>query len=244
MMNRVKRYLGYGMICVCVCLAGAGLAAQGDPQAPSTTTAKEAPAAKPIAEPTLQAPANVTPNPPKAGAPPEVVEAGGEPAYLGAVVDDREDRGRGVRIERIIPGGPAEMAGLRKGDLITGLGGIRVRQIPDFAAIVEQVAPGSRLTFEVLRGEKREKIDVIFGSRSGKPQPEPANDLRAPLDLRPEGGLITPAKPQIPKPPAPAKPTPSTGDDHARIEMLQRRIEQLERRVEALERMVSRQFAQ
>jgi membrane-associated protease RseP (regulator of RpoE activity) len=163
--------------------------------------------------------------------------------YLGAIVDDREDRGRGVRIEKIIPGGPAEKAGLRNGDLITGLGGIRVRQMSDFAAIVEEVAPGTTLTFELLRGEKREKIDVAFGARStAKEKPETPLGLRAPLDMRAPGSSVPPPKPQPPKalsasPKAAATPT----DDRSRIEMLERRLEQLERRIEALERALSRQ---
>jgi membrane-associated protease RseP (regulator of RpoE activity) len=160
-------------------------------------------------------------------------------AYLGAVVDDFRDRGRGVRIERVMPGGPAEKAGLRKGDLVTGLGGIRVRQMADFAAILEQVAPGSSLTFEVLRAENRLKIDVVFGSRSGMEKMEPP-----PLTLPvPEG---TPPPPAA-RPPrslsAPPTAVIAPIDDRSRIELLERRIEQLERRIEQLERAVSRQQA-
>jgi membrane-associated protease RseP (regulator of RpoE activity) len=163
-------------------------------------------------------------------------------AYLGAVVDDFRDRGRGVRIERVMPGGPAEKAGLRKGDLVTGLGGIRVRQMADFAAILEQVAPGSSLTFEVLRAENRLKIDVVFGSRSGKERERmqpPTLVLPAP-----DGAPAPPeAKPpRTPNPPPTATVRPI--DDHARIEMLERRVEQLERRIEQLERAISRQHAQ
>ena len=186
------------------------------------------------------------PPPPSAGAKAEEspLTEGGERGYLGAVVDDREDRGRGVRIERLIPGGPAEKAGLRKGDLVTGVAGIRVRQIADFAGILEPVVPGSRLTFEVLRGEKREKIDVVFGTRAGKTKPEPAvPDLRAPLNLQAPQSTAPASKPQPPasQPPM-AEPAPS--DDRARLEMLERRLEKLERRIEQLERMISKQFSQ
>jgi C-terminal processing protease CtpA/Prc len=94
------------------------------------------------------------PAPPKAEGPSPAVST--ERGYLGAVVDDRDDRGRGVRIVRTIPGGPAEKAGLSKGDLITGVGGLRVRQIAEFAGALEQVVPGNSLTFEVLRGVQRQ----------------------------------------------------------------------------------------
>lgn len=209
--------------------------AQDDAQVPPPAKAAETP------PPAMKAPAGADPEakPPGAAAP------DAEPAYLGAVIDDREDRGRGVRIERIIVGGPADKAGLRKGDLITGLGGLRIRQMADFAGILEQLAPGSKLTFEVLRGVSREKIDVVFGSRLGKPVAEAAADLRSPMDLRPPGGLITPAKPQAGKAAAVLGRTPpSAGESQAQVDALRRRIEQLERRVAELERLVSRQLSQ
>lgn len=171
--------------------------------------------------------------------------AGPERGYLGAVVDDREDRGRGVRIEQVIPGGPAEIARLRKGDLITGVGGIRVRQIADFAGVLDQVIPGNTLTFEVLRGETREKVDVVFGVRPGQQKPGPASaDPRAPLDLRGPGSSAAPPLPQPPKSAPGLKAPGGAGDDRARLEMLERRLEQLERRIEQLERMVSKQLSQ
>ncbi len=225
----------WGVMALGMWLAGTAVVwAQPEPAPPAVT-----PSELPKAEST----------PPAEGAPRAYVlpkaestaPAEGAPrAYLGAVVDDFRDRGRGVRIERVIPGGPAEKAGLRKGDLITGLGGIRVRQINDFAAIVEQAAPGTALTFEVLRAENRLKIDVVFGSRSGKEKMEaPALVLPAPEGTPPPP---EPRPPRTPNPPPTASVPPI--DDHARIELLERRVEQLERRIEQLERAVSRQHAQ
>jgi membrane-associated protease RseP (regulator of RpoE activity) len=174
-------------------------------------------------------------------------EAATDRGYLGAVVDDRKDRGRGVRVERVIPGGPAEKAGLRVGDLITGLGGVRVRQMADFAAIVEQVVPGNSLTFEILRGENREKIDVTFGPRllGKKPgtavlpkSPEmgafPGPPVPRPPLAAAEAGAGTEKIPL--EPPGPPSLAPSPRDNANRIELLYRRIEQLERRIEELER--------
>jgi hypothetical protein len=183
-------------------------------------------------------------------------EAVQDRGYLGAVVDDRKDRGRGVRVERVIPGGPADRAGLRVGDLVTGLGGIRVRQMSDFAAIVEQVAPGNSLTFELLRGENREKIDVVFGPRTGSKKPAQAGSPKAPDENRRMGA-------PVPRPPAPSPetapgagsgklsleppvaPNPRTGakDDGSRMQLLERRMELLERRLEELERAIKAQQA-
>jgi membrane-associated protease RseP (regulator of RpoE activity) len=182
------------------------------------------------------------PAPSKAEGP--ISAAGAERGYLGAMVDDRDDRGRGVRIEGIISGGPAEKAGLSKGDLITGVGGIRVRQIADFAGVLEHVRPGNTLTFELLRGDRREKIDVVFGVRPIQSRPETATEgPRAPLDLRAPGSVAIPPPQPFKAMPAPKTPQLS-GDDRARLEALERRLEQLERRIEQLERTISKQFSQ
>jgi hypothetical protein len=212
-------------------------------------------------QPAPEAPGDRTPAaeaPDKPGSPGKAEKSGPEAAqqrgYLGAVVDDRKDRGRGVRVERLIPGGPAERAGLRVGDLVTGLGGIRVRQMSDFAAIVEQVAPGNSLTFEILRGENREKIDVVFGPRTGGKKPAAAASAKVPeAERRPGAPVPRPPAPSPEPAPGPEKltleppaaPNPPAGakDDRSRIELLERRLELLERRLAELERAIKAQQA-
>jgi hypothetical protein len=170
--------------------------------------------------------------------------------YLGAVVDDRKDRGRGVRVQRLIPGGPAEKAGLKAGDLITGLGGIRVRQMSDFASIAEQTNPGESLTFEIIRGESREKLDVVFGPRAagrkaGQPTPAQMPEKAPPhgTPRAPSLAVGTAAAPAVPaaEPPPPTNPSAAPKDDRSRVEVLERRMEQLERRLEALERALRKE---
>jgi S1-C subfamily serine protease len=55
-------------------------------------------------------------------------------------------------------GGPAEHAGLRRGDLVTRLDGHKVENARDFHSIVEASSPGQDLDVEVLRGGKPEKL--------------------------------------------------------------------------------------
>lgn len=144
--------------------------------------------------------------------------------YAGLVADDQADRGRGVRILQIVPGGPAEKAGLQPQDLITALGGVRVRQLSDMAMILEQAMPGQTLEFEVLRGEESKHVTLTFGrpparGTAAKPAPEP------------------------PRPPLPGNTTPAASGANqdaaqARIEQLERRLGQLEQRIQALERVL------
>ncbi len=142
--------------------------------------------------------------------------------YAGLVVDDRDDRGRGVRILEVAPKGPGGAAGLRPQDLITGLGGVRVRQLSDMIMILEQVPPGGSLEFEVLRGTEPKRINVTF-ARWPVPTPASTNATPEPPQPQPPSGQAT-------EPPS--------------IEALLRRIEQLEQRVQALEQALKARDAQ
>ena len=163
-------------------------------------------------------------------------DAMNEPGYLGVVVDDRQDRGRGVRILQVLPGGPAEKAGLKVQDLITSVGDIRVRQMDEVIAIFQQMRPGDVLGVEILRGEARRQVSVTFGRRP-KPQVpriEPAD--RPTLAPTIELPTLTEIEPLVELVPA-VSPTPEAPFDvQAQIEMLKRRIEELQQRVEHLER--------
>jgi len=172
-----------------------------------------------------------------------------EKGYLGVVADDRQDRGRGVRILEVRPGSPAELAGLKADDLVTAAGGIRVRQLDDLSSILEGMAPGDRLEFEVLRGQSSRKIEVTFGRPQGPPRGQTEEIVTPPPEA---GDGAKPAEPPPPSPPAwlpelpkllipgpkaipPQAAPPADGVD---LESLLRRIEELERRVEELERQL------
>ena len=155
-----------------------------------------------------------------------------ERGYLGVVADDQQDRGRGVRILEVLPDGPADQAGLRAQDLITALDGVRVRQMSDMGAILEEIPVDGALTFELLRGDEPLKIDVTFGRR---PPPEERNFKHLAL---PEGDLPDAplGGPPVQPPRAARQPANLPQLDRTRIEMLERRIQQLEHRIEQLER--------
>jgi hypothetical protein len=179
-----------------------------------------------------------------------------DPGYLGAVVDDRQDRGRGVRVLDVRPEGPADVGGLRAGDLITGVAGVRVRQTEDLADVMAVFPPDSRVAFDVLRQGQVVKIDVVLGHRDPsadtplpqpesvpRPLPEPVAD-----PVEPGGQPAAPLKlmpPQAEPSEAAARPDakPAEGSTRAadppELEQLQARIAELERRVEQLERALA-----
>jgi hypothetical protein len=156
------------------------------------------------------------------------------PGYLGVVADDRNDRGRGVRILEVRPGSPAQKAGLRKQDLITALAAVRVRQLSEMTDILRLYQAGDVVVFEILRDARPLKTQVVLGSRPGaSPGAAQASEI-IPL---PQGELILPEPSSGQMFPA-GEPRRQTESE--KIEMLQKRIAELERRVADLERALSK----
>jgi len=58
----------------------------------------------------------------------------------------------GLRITHVVPGGFADGAGLRAGDLLIRLGGATILDISDVAVLVREHAPGTELEAEYVRG--------------------------------------------------------------------------------------------
>jgi len=147
-------------------------------------------------------------------------------AYLGVLIDDRADRGRGVRIVNVQRGSPAEKAGLRRQDLIVRLQGIRVRQVSELSEVLDIFAPGQAIDFDIVREGKQQVVRVVLG-------PRPTIDLRPTL---PETVPLPPGE-AIPKPPQPQPPdSQSPKPEASRIEQLERRVDELEHRVAEMDR--------
>ncbi|HIQ21568.1 MAG TPA: PDZ domain-containing protein [Planctomycetes bacterium] len=104
-------------------------------------------------------------------------------AYLGLVVDDQEDRGRGVRVLDVVKDSPAAKGGLKPQDLITGIAGQAVRSMDELAAVVAGLAPGRTVTVDVLRGGVAGEIKLTVGRRPEGP-PAEARGVEEPADQR------------------------------------------------------------
>ena len=57
----------------------------------------------------------------------------------------------GVLLARVAPGGPAEHAGLRTGDIVTFLNGERVHRSGEVREAIRQLKPGARVSLTVMR---------------------------------------------------------------------------------------------
>lgn len=162
--------------------------------------------------------------------------------FLGILADDRNDRGRGIRVLKVFSGGSGEKAGVQEQDLITALAEVRVRQMTELAEILELYAPGDRITVDVVRDGQPKKLQLTLMARpanEGPAVPPPAPGASA----TPSGPELLPATPPplTPPPPAPLageRPgaEPSASHDQTRIIALERRVAELERRIQELER--------
>jgi len=66
----------------------------------------------------------------------------------------------GVLVVRVLPNTPAADAGLRRGDVITEVSGIRVKQADQLQSRVDQVAVGDSLQVTLRRGDRTQKLSV------------------------------------------------------------------------------------
>jgi membrane-associated protease RseP (regulator of RpoE activity) len=156
-----------------------------------------------------------------------------EPGYLGAVTDDRIDRGRGVRIVEAVAGGPAEAAGLQAGDVITSVDDQPVRRMSDLAAIIQTTPAGERLTFQFSRDGQRGETTVTLAARPAAGQRRFRDFGRVPDDVvRP-----APIDEEQPELEGPVLAAPADDRD-ARIEQLERRVAELEQRLAAIEALL------
>jgi len=68
----------------------------------------------------------------------------------------------GVLFAGTRPGGPAEKAGLRRGDVLVELAGTPIRDVNDFMYVLRTVKPGQTSTAVVLREGERLQVSVTF----------------------------------------------------------------------------------
>ncbi|PYO18013.1 MAG: hypothetical protein DMD85_22270, partial [Candidatus Rokuibacteriota bacterium] len=92
--------------------------------------------------------------------------------WLGVAIQDITDElassfgvreREGVLVADVMKGGPAETAGLRAGDVVVEVNGVRVREVPDLQRRVAGLAPGERVRIVVVRDGARQPATVTIG---------------------------------------------------------------------------------
>jgi putative serine protease PepD len=73
--------------------------------------------------------------------------------------------GRGVIVQQLVAGGPAQNAGVRSGDEIEAISGRRVSSMEGLQQIVESERPGQAVVVLLRRRGRARTIRVVLGSR-------------------------------------------------------------------------------
>lgn len=85
-------------------------------------------------------------------------------AYLGAKLSALADGERGVMVQTVIPGTPADQAGLSNGDVIEELDGRALQRVDEVQRIVRGLKPGKAVTLKLRRGDgKPSQVKVTAG---------------------------------------------------------------------------------
>ncbi|MEM7353540.1 MAG: M28 family peptidase [Acidobacteriota bacterium] len=88
-------------------------------------------------------------------------------ASLGTIPDYAAEGVVGVKLAGSRPGGPADVAGMQRGDVLVELGGHEVRDIYDFMFVLRQSKPGETVDAVVDRDGLRVEMRVTFGQSRG-----------------------------------------------------------------------------
>ena len=130
----------------------------------------------------------------------------GRGARIGASVasEDNKELTGGVILSTVDPGGPADKAGIKAGDLVAEFDGERVRSVRQFLRLVQETTPGRSVPVVLTRAGQRVTVNVT---------PERAEDFRMVGDdfsmrfLEPARSIppVPPSPPTPPSAPAPAR---------------------------------------
>ena len=97
-------------------------------------------------------------------------------ARLGVFVEDNSTANQfqyglttavGALITSVIPGTGAAKAGIQAGDVIIGIGGVKVNSAQDVQSIISQHHPGDHVTVSIVRGAKHLVLKAVLSSTTG-----------------------------------------------------------------------------
>ena len=66
-------------------------------------------------------------------------------------------------VSSVIPGSPAEKAGLKEGDVITKVDGVELAGNASLAGQLAQFSPGERVKLTVMRDDQERTLEVTLG---------------------------------------------------------------------------------
>lgn len=94
----------------------------------------------------------------------EIIETGESSTPIIGVTLDTTYTDGGSRISEITPGGPADAAGLRSGDIITSLQGRDTSDSTELVVAIRSFAPGETVQLTFIRGGQTRTVNLVLGA--------------------------------------------------------------------------------
>ncbi|MFN4122732.1 MAG: Do family serine endopeptidase [Flavobacteriales bacterium] len=97
-------------------------------------------------------------------------------AFIGVVIDNVNSElatkkgintTRGVYVTGLNPGGAAEDAGIKEGDVIISIGNNQINNIPELQEMIGRYRPGDKVDVRVIRNNKEMTIPVVLKNKNG-----------------------------------------------------------------------------
>jgi putative serine protease PepD len=90
-------------------------------------------------------------------------------SYLGTQTSADPTNPNGAQVESVTPGGPADKAGLQKGDVIKAVDGRAIKDPTELSSAIETKKPGDTVTLRIERNGLTQDLDVKLGTRPKTP---------------------------------------------------------------------------
>ena len=87
---------------------------------------------------------------------------------MGVYLETR--RQGGVAVGGVVDGTPADLAGLRRGDVVVAVGNEQVSDQAELRKLIAEYDPGTPVTLEVLRNGRRRDLTLVLGERPPEDQ--------------------------------------------------------------------------
>jgi putative serine protease PepD len=90
-------------------------------------------------------------------------------SYLGTQTSADPTNPDGAQVQSVIPGGPADKAGLQKDDVIKAIDGQAIKDPSDLSGAIAVKKPGDTVTLRIERNGLTQELDVKLGTRPKTP---------------------------------------------------------------------------
>lgn len=96
----------------------------------------------------------------------EIIKSGAaQIPYIGIEIGDNTSKVQGVLVSAVTPGGPAEKAGLKQGDIISDLGGEKILNPYDLLGLIIERNVGDTVNVKYYRGGNYSAVNVTLEKR-------------------------------------------------------------------------------